>query len=164
MYQFLSYLSFYFRATNEHGVHSPFVYDYVTKCVYKKSSLRLPVTLKILVKSLHYFECTTLGLLHEKSDAKQRIKHVCPDISISLTKPDALYSEIENLEFKDIDSFHLHNDTVLIVNNIHKSAPNFEKWEALKKLPQVSVTVDLFYCGVVFFRKEQVTEHFKIRI
>lgn len=164
MYQFLSYLSFYFQATNQHGVHSPFIYDYVTKCLYKKSNLRLPVSLKILVKSLHYFECTTVGLIHEKTNTAEKIKNVCPDISFTLTKSDALYSAIEHLEFEDIKPSQLHNDTVLVVNNIHRSATNFKNWEALKELPQVRVTLDLFYCGVVFFRKEQVTEHFKIRI
>ena len=164
MYQFLSYLSFYFQATNQHGVHSPFVYDYVTKCLYKKSDLRLPVSLKILVKSLDYFDCTTVGLFHEKTDTEEKIKNVCPDISFTLIKSDALYTAIENLEFEDIKPSQLQNDTVLVVNSIHRSALNFKKWEVLKGLPQVSVTLDLFYCGVVFFRKEQVSEHFKIRI
>ncbi len=39
-----------------------------------------------------------------------------------------------------------------------------EAWEQLKAHPMVRVTMDLFYCGVVFIRKEQAKEHFKIRI
>uniref|UniRef100_UPI004049B739 O-methyltransferase n=1 Tax=Gelidibacter sp. TaxID=2018083 RepID=UPI004049B739 len=34
MYQILQYITFLFKATNQHGVHSPFVYDLVTKCFY----------------------------------------------------------------------------------------------------------------------------------
>ena len=33
----LSYLRFLVRSTNQHGVHSPFVYDFVTKGLYRKS-------------------------------------------------------------------------------------------------------------------------------
>ena len=36
--------------------------------------------------------------------------------------------------------------------------------ELIKKHPKVTVTVDLFYFGIVFFRKEQAKEHFKIRV
>jgi len=37
-----SYLFFLLNSTNQHGVHSPFVYNFVTKCLYKK-----PTTLKV---------------------------------------------------------------------------------------------------------------------
>jgi predicted O-methyltransferase YrrM len=34
MYQIIAYIKFLFKATNQHGVHSPFVYQFVTKCLY----------------------------------------------------------------------------------------------------------------------------------
>ena len=37
MYQILSYIKFLFKSTNQHGVHSPFVYQLVTKCFYDTS-------------------------------------------------------------------------------------------------------------------------------
>src|SRR5690606_35937297 len=33
-----SYIKFFFKAKNEHGVHSPFVFDLVTKCFYDKTN------------------------------------------------------------------------------------------------------------------------------
>ena len=33
------YLLFFFRSTNQHGIHSPFVYDFVTKCLYSKNKV-----------------------------------------------------------------------------------------------------------------------------
>ncbi|MGB3948806.1 MAG: hypothetical protein WBM13_12535 [Bacteroidia bacterium] len=38
-----------------------------------------------------------------------------------------------------------------------------EAWEEIKNNNQVTVTIDLFYMGIVFLRKEQVKEHFLIR-
>ncbi len=37
IYQVKSYLKFLLQSTNQHGVHSPFVFDLVTKCFYDRS-------------------------------------------------------------------------------------------------------------------------------
>jgi len=37
-------------------------------------------------------------------------------------------------------------------------------WEEIKKHPKVSVSIDTYFWGIVFFRKEQKKEHFTIRI
>ena len=36
-FQLKSYLNFLLKSQNQHGIHSPFVYDLVTKCFYDKS-------------------------------------------------------------------------------------------------------------------------------
>jgi hypothetical protein len=38
-----------------------------------------------------------------------------------------------------------------------------EAWEEIKANPEVSVTIDLFYIGLVFFKKGRVKEDFRIR-
>jgi hypothetical protein len=36
-------------------------------------------------------------------------------------------------------------------------------WEEVKAHPRVTLTIDLFFCGIVFFRKEQrQKEHFTL--
>ncbi|MCB7481345.1 O-methyltransferase [Christiangramia sediminis] len=37
LFQLTSYLKFLLKSQNQHGLHSPFVYDLVTKCFYDKS-------------------------------------------------------------------------------------------------------------------------------
>src|SRR5690606_20450589 len=37
MFQIKSYFKFLIKSTNAHGVHSPFVFDLVTKCFYDKT-------------------------------------------------------------------------------------------------------------------------------
>ena len=58
----------------------------------------------------------------------------------------------------------IHNDTVFVVNAIYQSKEMIAVWEYIKAHPKVRVTVDVFECGIVFFRKEQEKEHFKIRV
>ena len=40
IYQIKAYLKFLLRSTNQHGVHSPFVYNLVTKCFYDKKKIK----------------------------------------------------------------------------------------------------------------------------
>ncbi|MGY5847033.1 class I SAM-dependent methyltransferase [Salegentibacter sp. HM20] len=57
-----------------------------------------------------------------------------------------------------------HNDTLFIFDDIHWSREMEEAWGIIKSHPKVRVTIDSFYLGFVFFRKEQVKQHFKIRL
>ncbi len=56
------------------------------------------------------------------------------------------------------------NDSVWIFDDIHWSKDMEAAWEIIKIHPRVSVTIDTFQWGLVFFRKEQPKEHFVIRI
>ncbi|HWZ34618.1 MAG TPA: class I SAM-dependent methyltransferase [Mucilaginibacter sp.] len=58
----------------------------------------------------------------------------------------------------------VHEHTLLIFDDIYWSAGMKEAWAQIKAHPQVTVTVDMFWMGLVYFRKGQVKEHFVIRI
>jgi len=57
-----------------------------------------------------------------------------------------------------------HDNSVFIFDDIYWSKDMTEAWETIKQHPRVTVTVDTFYWGFVFFRKEQLKEHFVIRV
>lgn len=58
----------------------------------------------------------------------------------------------------------VHNNTVMVFDDIHWSKEMEETWEEVKKHSSVTLTVDLFFIGLVFFRKEQKEkEHFVVR-
>jgi predicted O-methyltransferase YrrM len=52
LYQIKSYFKFLLKSTNKHGVHSPFVYQLITKCFYNKTNYSVYTQLKNYKKSL----------------------------------------------------------------------------------------------------------------
>ncbi|HAJ80920.1 MAG TPA: methyltransferase, partial [Zunongwangia profunda] len=57
-----------------------------------------------------------------------------------------------------------HNDSVFIFDDIHLSEEMEEAWKEIQQHPKVQVTIDTFYLGLVFFRREQAKQDFKIRL
>lgn len=58
---------------------------------------------------------------------------------------------------------YAHNDTIFIFDDIYWSEGMTQAWNEIKAHPQVTLTVDLFWIGLVFFRKEQLKEDFVLR-
>lgn len=54
-------------------------------------------------------------------------------------------------------------NSVFVFDDIHWSEEMEEAWEEIKQHPKTSVTIDLFFIGLVFFHKKQAKEHFVIR-
>ena len=59
---------------------------------------------------------------------------------------------------------YVHNDTILVFDDIHWSSEMEAAWATICGHPQVTLTVDLFFIGIVFFRAEQkIKQDFTIR-
>lgn len=279
MFQLIkSYIKFLIHSKNEHGVHSPFVYDLVTKCFYDKTNYPEYEILKNYRKSLlenknsievtdfgagsrvfksnkreiskiaqtagissknaellfrivRYFQpksvleigtslglatsALSLGLEAETNRAKlnQNAKIItlegCPNTQrqaqvqlqeqfqrqIQGQKSNSKFQNIEflNTEFSSylkncqlisencqliyFDGNHskkatleyfeallptISNDSVWIFDDIHWSIEMENAWEIIKNHEKVTVTIDTFQWGIVFFRTEQKKEHFII--
>ncbi|HEY9886178.1 MAG TPA: class I SAM-dependent methyltransferase [Vampirovibrionales bacterium] len=53
-------------------------------------------------------------------------------------------------------------DSIFVFDDIYWSKEMTEAWKEIKKHPKVTITVDCFEMGVVFFKKEQAKEHFTV--
>lgn len=255
-YQVIQYIKFLFKSKNQHGVHSPFVYDLITKCFYNKTKQNAYSSISnyrnSLLKNRNKIEVTDLGagsnvmkrhiclvssmaknagttikrakLLNRITDyykpntilelgtsmgigthamslgnSKATITTIegCPNISEftkghfkkhDLKNIDLITGNFENvikrLKDKTFDLIFFdgnlqkeatlnyfetllktaNNNSVFIFDDIYWSKGMTEAWETIKQHPKVTVTINTFFWGFVFFRKEQVKEHFIIRV
>jgi len=169
LFKFLKYIRFIARSTNQHGVHSPFVFAYVTQCLYSKKRYDdRNKTLNVLLKNLDYFKVDRLNMSQTHSLTLSSVKKHFPNIGIGDLNPELIY--VDTLTQRSFDELFseklgtLNHHSIILINGIYSNMEAIELWNRLKELSEVTVTVDMFYCGTVFFRKEQVEEHFKIRI
>lgn len=77
---------------------------------------------------------------------------------------DGNHSREATLEYFEYLLPTITNDTVWIFDDIHWSAEMEAAWKIIKEHPKVSVTIDTFQWGLIFFRREQPKEHFVIRV
>lgn len=90
------YLKFLYQSKNEHGVHSPFVYDLVTKCFYDKKKYPGYKILKEYRKSLlqnkNFIEVTDFGAGSQifKSNTRQ-ISKIAKTAGISYKRAELLF-------------------------------------------------------------------------
>lgn len=104
------------------------------------------------------------------------------NVEVQIGNFDTLFPEVlntlETLDFLFIDGNHrkqatidyfqqalskINEDSVIIFDDIYWSKGMEEAWEEIKQHEAVTVSVDLFWIGLVFLRKGQAKEHFKVR-
>lgn len=94
---------------------------------------------------------------------------VLPDVLHNLEGIDLAYVDGNHRYAPTLDYFHqllgkVHDHSILIFDDVHWSEEMEEAWSAIKSHPDVYCTVDLFFLGLVFFRKEfKAKQHFSIR-
>jgi len=254
IHQSKSYLKFLRKSKNQHGVHSPFVYDLVTKCFYdrqqktsyeiiklfrksiKKNRSKITVTdlgagsrvfktpvraiskigkhagtklkrAKLLNRLITYLNIetalelgtsvgmATVALAAGNPSTKLTTIEGCKETSNTAKKlfekfqlenvnviNDNFEKALKNLhspfDLIFVDGNHskeatlsyfnallklVHNDTVIIFDDIYLSREMTEAWEEIKSHQKVTVTIDTFKWGFVFFREEQAKQHFVVR-
>lgn len=159
----ISYLKFILKSTNQHGVHSPFVFSFVTKGLYKKKvkiisfdntselDLLSKKQQKILSKILLYFKINRLDFNFYSFESN--------------TSKDYKILFIKSLnEFQKINLDSLTSKHIIIVDRIHQNKTIRLAWQNIIKNKQATVSIDLFYFGLLFFRPSQAKEHFNIRV
>jgi len=99
--------------------------------------------------------------------------------NFDVTLPLTINNELSTLDLAFIDGNHRKEPTlnyfyqllskstqsgIFIFDDIHWSEEMEDAWNVIKQHPSVTLTLDLFFIGIVFFRTEQkIKEHFTIR-
>jgi hypothetical protein len=52
---------------------------------------------------------------------------------------------------------------VFVLDDIHGSRDMERAWNVIRQHPDVRLTIDLFFIGLVFFRRNQPRQHFRLR-
>ncbi len=142
-----SYIKFLYRSTNQHGVHSPFVYALLIQCFYKRD-LNENIKVKhsrFIAKLYHYF----------------KPKNFCVGNIEDFDHIDMLITQ--DLIWKDKYSYLVHNDTLIVIKGIYSNRDALKKWKQLQNNKKITVTIDVYSYGLVFFRKEQVKQNLIVR-
>lgn len=165
LFKFRSYLKFLLHSTNHHGIHSPFVFDYLTRCLYTKPKASQAKTHNVLLKSIPYFNAKHISI-QGNTPLKNQVLEEFPNSSENDHPIDILYfeSSLNQNPNELFSNFQLHNDSLVLFNNIYESPDTLANWYIFTKSKFVTVSMDLFYGGLLFLRKEQVKQHFTIRI
>lgn len=167
LFKLFAFIKFRLTSKNQHGIHSPFVYRYITKCLYADPRYRLSKSHNVLFKTISYFDLHTIHLTPTNIALEKELSQYFKKVTFTNTSEELIYIDRLDLAMVNktiVQNSSITNDTVVFINNIYQTKDTGKLWSSIKELDQVRVTIDLFYCGLVFFRREQVKEHFKIRI
>ncbi len=86
-----------------------------------------------------------------------------PSTSFDLIYFDGNHSEKATLSYFQQLLPTAHNDSVWIFDDIHWSSEMEKAWKYIQNHEKVTVTIDSFQWGFVFFRREQPKQHFILR-
>jgi predicted O-methyltransferase YrrM len=122
--------------------------------------------------------CTEIADIAIQNFKELSIKNVQIIVGdIDLTLPEVL-NDFKQLDLIFIDANHtskallnyfelclakVHNESVLVVDDIYWSGDMEKAWKCIKEHPRVKTTIDLFEVGIVFFNSDLHKKHYKMR-
>jgi hypothetical protein len=143
-------------------LHSPFVFELYNDCIKTKSNIKLP-----------NYSLTADDYFNKRCDsiiAKLKLKfaaHYFTTISTDLSSEIPFIFYVEDKVALEVIQQKLnsaHNDSLMIVKNMYASAKQTENWQQLKTTQNVTTSIDLFFMGFLFVRKEQRRQEFRLRL
>lgn len=122
--------------------------------------------------------CAETAAIAKRNFEKAQIKNIhvfigefdkrLPQAIFKLQKLDYVFFDGNHREEATLRYFNqclqaAHENSFFIIDDIHWSSGMQRAWKEIKKHKQVSVTIDLFYLGIVFFSKGQAKQDFIIK-
>lgn len=166
----LDYLRFWFSAYNEHGTHSPFVFNLLTRGLYpvderwKGQSRKEQFFTRLLV----YFDSQQLATLDGRipEEVKMSISVESYQVDSDKCYEAILFQGKDAKAWPEVQTVaqSMHNDSIWIIDRRRKEASIEKYWQEVIASEEMIVTLDFYYFGVAFKRKEQLKQQFKLRL
>jgi len=154
---------FLLKSTNQHGVHSPFVYNYITKGLYNNKAKyhTLNKTDQWIFLSLEYFK-PNFTFLSDKS-LQERIKETSIATTSDFHAADLIVERYtpEN-HIKILQTIKNMNNSQLLLIASYSSYPT-SFFNELRNNPEIILVVDFYYGCLISKRQEQLKQNFFIR-
>jgi predicted O-methyltransferase YrrM len=82
---------------------------------------------------------------------------------VDLAFIDGNHKEKPTIKYFEACLKYANNNTIFIFDDIHWSSGMETAWNYIKSYPKTTLTIDLFFVGIVFVKTELSKEHFTIR-
>lgn len=179
---------FLWHANNAHGLHSPFVFDFYNAVKRiarspKQSSKKLKGFTKIESRIIWAIIChlepkNTLILDLEADNLQNELANYLTESRVfrrlNLTNLPTDPSKFSLIILSKYFAFSekellskllpfISNESAVIIPHIHASKEAIIGWKRIINEKEVQVSMDLFFVGLVFFRKESSKQDFQLR-
>lgn len=94
----------------------------------------------------------------------ETLSAVLADKQYDLIYFDGNHQKEPTLQYFNLCLKNVHNNSIFIFDDINWSPEMQLAWQEIKNHQKVTITINTFFWGMVFFRKEQKKQHFTIRV
>ena len=139
--------------------------SYLAKAAPKAKVISIegcPETAAVATENLRKLNITNVELKVGNFD------HLLPEVINTENELDFVFIDGNHRKDATLNYFEwclpkLSNKSIVIFDDIYWSKGMQEAWNIVKEHPKVTVTIDLFWIGLVFIKPDQVKEHFKVK-
>ena len=161
----LKRLGFYLKARTRHGTHSPFIYDFLDQTLYAKRQSKDPSE-QLLLSAIQHFSPKNLGFKDTPREVREEVLKAGTGLTVNTQPYDLGIAAAPGPELVSwIEDRGLwHSNSIVFIGGIRGSSEARAIWKRACRANGVRIRLETYEAGLLFFRREQAPEHFKIRL